>query len=197
MRRSVIFSFLSKVLATACTATLLGPLAAFALSSDRDQNIEIEADRAEADDLERVTIYRGDVVIVQGTLRIEGDTVWIHYDENNEMTKLVSVGRQAHFRQLPDGAEDFRTAYADRLEYYNHKDLIIMLGDAKYGQGKDRIDANRIVYDTHLARMKADSGPPPVQTAGDTAPAAKTGGRVKIRIVPKRKQGSEGSPPSN
>ena len=49
----------------------------FALSTDREQPINIEADQAEADDNLGVAIYKGDVVIVQGSMRILGDTVTI------------------------------------------------------------------------------------------------------------------------
>ena len=168
-------------------AALAGGGPAWGLSSDREQPIRIEADRAEADDARRVTIYRGNVIFVQGSLRIEGDTVWIHYDENDDLTKLVSEGRQAHFRQLPDGEDEYRVAYGDRLEYYKGNDLIVMLGNAKYGQGSDEIRAERIVYDSRLARMKADSGgvaPPPA--AGGAAQPPKPG-RIKIKIIPKKK----------
>ena len=36
---------------------------AVALSSDKDQPIEIEADHAELDDIQRVAVYQGDVVV--------------------------------------------------------------------------------------------------------------------------------------
>ena len=109
--------------AVACSAMLLGawPHSAPALSSDREQPIEIEADRAEADERERVTIYRGDAVITQGTLRITGETVWIYFNEDDEFIKLVSEGRPARLKQLPDGATEYQTADANRLEYYAQK----------------------------------------------------------------------------
>ena len=88
-----------------------------ALSTDSEQPIVIEAQAAEADDRTKVTVYRGDVVIIQGTLRITGETVWIHYDSSNTITKAVSVGTPASFRQLPDGKEDYMTADAERMEY--------------------------------------------------------------------------------
>ena len=50
-----------------------------ALSTDRDQDIEIEADSLESDDTKGLAIYKGDVVIVQGTLKITGDHVTIQY----------------------------------------------------------------------------------------------------------------------
>ena len=44
-----------------------------ALSSDKDQPIEIEADHAKLDDIQRVAVYQGDVVITQGSIRLNGD----------------------------------------------------------------------------------------------------------------------------
>ena len=46
---------------------------AMALSSDKDQPIEIEADHAKLDDIQRVAVYQGDVVITQGSIRLNGD----------------------------------------------------------------------------------------------------------------------------
>ena len=181
--------------ATALVLGLLLGLAAFparGLSTDREEPINIEADRAEADEKRRVTIYRGEAIITQGTLRITGDTIWIYLNENDEFVKLVSVGHPARMRQLPDGAKDFRTADANRLEYFAQQDLIVLLGDAVYGQGKDQIAADRIEYDSHRGRMKARSKPKRAAKSG--GPSKSGGSRVKITIVPKKGKKSSKKP---
>ncbi len=150
--------------------------AAHALSTDRDEPILIEARSAEADNKAQVTIYRGDVVITQGTLRITGDTVWIHYSDSNTITKAISVGTPAKFRQLPDGKEDYMTADAERMEYIADQDMIHLIGNARYGEGADKITAPRIDYDSRLGQAKA--GP---KAAGDES------GKVRITITPKKK----------
>lgn len=180
MKRNLLELFASITLAL-CAA------GAFALSSDRDQPINIEADQAEADDTRGVTIYKGDVVITQGTLRILGDVVTIHFDANQEMTKLVAEGKLAKFRQKPDGDELFQNAEAKTLEFYTNDDTIILLGNAHSWQGENRIKAERIVYDTRQGKVKAES----VQTL--SAKGEQTGNpdgaqRVKITIVPKKKE---------
>lgn len=154
-----------------------------ALSTDRNQPINIEADRAEMDDSRRVTVYYGDVVLTQGTLKITGDTVTIHYDENNNLTKLVSEGDPARFRQLPDGKPDvpdsYQNAHAARMEYYAREDLIVLTGNAVYGQGGDRIAAERIVYDSVKSQMTAESRAP-------EASGGESSSRVRIKIEPKK-----------
>lgn len=171
--------------AVAAVLALAGPRAE-ALSTDREQPILIEANAAEADNRRRVTIYRGDVVITQGTLRITGDTVWIYYDDSNNIEKLVSVGTPASFRQLPDDKQDYQNAKAARMEYYTDEDTIVMIGDARYGEGSNRIAAERIVYDSRHGRMKAEAQPAAPE-AGSGEAAASEGGRVRIKIVPKKK----------
>lgn len=153
-----------------------------ALSTDREEPIVIEAQAAEVDNRSKITIYRGDVVITQGTLRITGDTVWVHYDDANTITKAVSVGTPAKFRQLPDGKEDYMTAAAERMEYHADKDVILLLGNARYGEGKNKITAPRIVYDSRRGRVKAGANP----DAGPTGDSDKSD-RVRITITPKKK----------
>jgi lipopolysaccharide export system protein LptA len=165
-------------------AAMLGvaSTSAQARSTDREEPIVIEAQAAEVDNRSKITIYRGDVVITQGTLRITGDTVWIHYDDANTITKAVSVGTPAKFRQLPDGKEDYTTAAAERMEYHADQDVILLLGNARYSEGKDKITAPRIVYDSRRGRVKAGANP----DAGRTGGSDKSD-RVRITITPKKK----------
>ena len=163
------------------------PGTARALSTDREQPIVIEAAAAEADNRKQVTIYRGDVVITQGTLRITGDTVWIHYDDANTITMAVSVGNPAKFRQRADGKENYMTADAERMEYHADQDLILLLGNARYGEGKDRITAPRIVYDSRRGRVKAGANPEGSQTSDSATTQPDDSGRVRITITPKKK----------
>ena len=154
---------------------------AAALSSDRDQPVSIEADRAEAGAYDRVSVYHGNAVIVQGTLRITGDTIRIYLNTDDQLVKLVSVGNPASMRQLPDDSDQYQTAKADRLEYFAHQDLIVLLGRATYGQGADQMSAARIVYDSHHGRLKAHSRP-----AAPGQEQAPEGSRIRITINPRK-----------
>lgn len=158
------------------------PTLAPALSTDDEQPIVIEAEEAEANNRTRITVYRGDVVITQGTRRITGDTVWIHYDDSNTITKAISVGNLATFQELPDGKEDYTNADAERMEYYADRDLIILIGKARYRAGNDVITAPRIEYYSGLGQVKAGA-----QSNGGEAGAPQGSDRVRITITPKKK----------
>ncbi|NKC15934.1 MAG: lipopolysaccharide transport periplasmic protein LptA [Gammaproteobacteria bacterium] len=129
---------------------------AAALSSDRDQPINIEADWAEADDIRRVTVYKGRVVVVQGSIRITGDVVTMYYDQKRELTKLVATGRPARFKQKADQGE-LQRADAKRLEYLVGSDTMVLVGTANLAQGKSKVSADRIMYDTQNSQIKAES----------------------------------------
>ena len=157
-----------------------------ALSTDSDQPITIEADRAEHDDAKRITTYRGNVVIDQGSLHITGDTVTIQFDGRDEVTKITSVGVPAHFRQLSDGDTSHRKAWAKRMEYFPEQDLIVLLGEARYEKDGSRVQADRLVYDSLNARFKAltDAAGEPSDEDGPTS--GKKPERVRISIQPKK-----------
>ena len=158
-----------------------------ALSTDSEQPISIVADAAEHDDARRITNYRGNVVIDQGSLHITGDTVTVNFDAHDRVTKITSVGAPAHFRQLPDGDTGHRKAWARQMEYFPEQDLIMLSGEARYEKDGSRVQADRLVYDSLNARFKAlmDAAARP---AGDDGQAAgKKPERVRIQIKPKKK----------
>lgn len=59
------------------------------LSSDPDQPIEVEADSAELDDKERIAVYQGNVVVIQGSIRLTG----MDYDTKRSILTLQSSGK--------------------------------------------------------------------------------------------------------
>ena len=158
-----------------------------ALSTDSDQPIAIKADRAEHDDAGRTTMYRGDVVIDQGSLHILGDTVTIRFDGSDTVAKITAVGAPAHFRQLPDGGARYRKAWAKRMVYFPEEDLMVLLGEAHYEkEDGSRVQADRLAYDLLNARFKALADPATDAAGGGDGQAGGQPERVRIEIRPKK-----------
>lgn len=149
---------------------------AFALSTDSDEPITIEANRAERDNRERVMVYEGDVIIEQGTLRIIGERVVVHFDEDDETTKMIATGTPAHIRQLPEGADSYREAWANEVEYRIDEQQVVLTGQARYEEGGDQVRAQRLVYDVQNSSFRA-FGDSDDASSGDEA-----SGRVRITI---------------
>jgi lipopolysaccharide export system protein LptA len=173
---------LGKLLALFIALGSLCPSIASALSTDRDQPVSIEADWAEADDRRGISVYKGKVLIVQGSLKISGDEVTMYFDDENELKRLVAVGRLARFQQKPDGKAEAQRAKANRIVYEVTKDTMILTGNAQLAQGADKINADRIVYDTLNARIKGESK----AASKSSKSTGGSSGRVRITINPKK-----------
>ena len=172
----------------AALALLVAP-AADGLSTDKDQPIEVKADTARLDDLEKVSVYSGGVVVTQGSIKMTGDKMTVHHSEENELQRLIMEGRYATYRQLPDGGEAYDQAVAMRMEYYQEKNLILLLRDACIKQGESIVTGQRIEYNTELSRAQVSNQPAAEQTAA-ARPAAE---KQRVQLV-LRKDDAEAAP---
>lgn len=159
---------------------------AYALSTDKEQPIEVEADAGELDDINNITIYTGDVVVTRGSIRMTGDKMTVYYDENDDIETLIMDGRPATYRQLPDNSQVYDEAEALRMEYYEIRNLVILLREAEVRQERYNFSGERIEYDTVLSQVKAWSDINKNQE-GDKTSGGKKQDRVKIIIKPKQK----------
>lgn len=144
------------------------PPIARALSEDQNQPIRIQADRVTLDERKAVSIYEGNVVVTQGTMRLTADTVRVFADRR-QLDRIVAEGNLAEFYQKTDKGEEVQ-AVAKQMEYRASDRLVILTGKAKLTQGPNSFASERIEYDTVSA----------VVNAGDD-----TGrGRVEVIILP-------------
>ncbi len=135
---------------------------AFALSSDREQPIQIEADKATLDNIKMIVLYKGNVIIVQGSIRINADSVTLNYTQKQEIEKVVAMGKPAFFRQRLDGGDEIK-AKAQEMEYDAFSNTLYLKRDAELRKGKGGTNtyssrAPRITYDTQRGIIKADGG---------------------------------------
>ncbi|MGQ7815532.1 lipopolysaccharide transport periplasmic protein LptA [Metapseudomonas furukawaii] len=160
--------------------TALGSAAAWALPSDREQPIRVQADSAELDDKQGVAVYRGNVVITQGTLKITGDTVTITQDANGDIEVFTSVGKPAYYEQKPAVDKQIVKAYGLTIQYFAANERIILLDQAKVVQEGNTFEGEKIVYDTQRQIVNAGRA-----TGGNvTTPRP----RIDMVIQPKKKE---------
>jgi len=165
-------------------ASLLFTTSTWALSTDKDQPIEIEADSADLDDAKGVTIYRGNVVLIQGSVRMTGDTMTVYFT-NDELDTMIMEGKPATYRQLPDESEIYDEAEALRMEYYELKNLVVLIDKASFKQEGLSFSGNKIEYDTLHSRVKAKGS---VKQQAGSSSSGTSGERVKIILKPKKKK---------
>jgi lipopolysaccharide export system protein LptA len=168
-------------------ALLAIPGAAAAKTSDAKQPIHIEADQVEIRDREGLSIYRGNVHIVQGSLRINGNEIRIFTNDQGMQTVNIS-GKPASFFQLTDLNEEI-SAQGEEMEYRASTGLIIIDRDAVLVQRDNRFTSEHIVYNTQTNVVKA--GTDNQASAPDSPPP-----RVTITIMPDKTAPNK-TPPEN
>lgn len=145
----------------------------WALESDPDQPITIDSNTATYDDVTTTSIYTGNVISIQGSIRVNSDKLVVYFVEG-DAEKLVFTGNKAKFKQTPNpGAEDI-TGEALTGEYYPKKNLLKLIDDATVWQGSATYTSDLIEYDSKRSIVKA----------GDKASDAK---RVHVLLKPKQK----------
>lgn len=163
---------------------LLGfaPAGAWALSSDREQPVNISADRMRADERRGVSHYMGDVFLKQGSLEIRSDELTVHL-EDGEVRQIIVTGQPAKLQQKPDDREMVYSE-ARRMEYDTRSGELLLIDDARVTQGANRFSGARIHYDTRNSIVAANS-----QKQSSPSADSSDDGRVKAIIEPADKAG--------
>lgn len=149
---------------------LLVTLPCAALDSDREQPIHVEADRLEVREQENVSIYEGNVKLVQGSLEINSERLVIHFNAANELTLMEMTGKPATLRQL-DNQQQELYGEAEQIDYSEVKSLLIMRQSAFLDHAGDTIKSDLIRLNT--------------ATNGIEAGGTQTDERVKMVIKPR------------
>ncbi len=135
---------------------LLLPTQLWALSSDGDQPIEVEADSLEVRETENISIYEGSVNLVQGSLQISCDRMVIHFNNANELQLIEMTGDPARFRQLDDDQQEM-LGQAKQIDYAEAQSVLELRGTARFSHAGDIIESDLIRVDTESNGIKAGS----------------------------------------
>ncbi|MES9906296.1 MAG: lipopolysaccharide transport periplasmic protein LptA [Sedimenticola sp.] len=145
-----------------------------ALQSDQNQPTYIEADSVEMDDGTGISIYKGNVVVTQGSIRFTADKVVVT-QKPGEADHLDATGRPVHFQQEVDNNEGLVKGRSKRVEYSSDSEIIYLIDDAFLTQKQDTFSSDRIIYDRAKAVVKAGT-------------SAKGKERVRVTIGGTKKQ---------
>lgn len=136
------------------TTLLTLPTLAQALPEDSQQPIHVSADRASMNERTGVTVYTGNVEIVQGTMVIRGARVELHRNDAG-VQRIISTGSPAQFQQQPSADQPLTKAYGERMDYRVGKQEVTITESARVDQGRDTFTGERIVYNMDKAVVNA------------------------------------------
>ncbi|CAM4486432.1 MAG: Lipopolysaccharide export system protein LptA [Legionella sp.] len=123
----------------------------YALSTDREQVMHVQADSADLNQQNHKGVYIGNVELIQGTTKLQAAKAITKGNEKNQLVLAIakgSDGKQAHYWTTTDPKKPQMHAYADTIRYYPLTHIIELIGNARVEQGNDSFSAARIRYDT-------------------------------------------------
>ena len=171
---------------------------AHAEKADREKPVNMEADRASADDAHKVYTFEGNVRLVQGTMSLFADRVVVTQDESG-FKKGIAYGlngKLAKFRQKRDGRDEWTEGEGERIEHDAKTDVTELFIRAWVKSGQDEARGPYIRYDSLTEQYLVSSGPGAKPTTGGTA-STTPAGRVRAVIMPKNKDTEAAAPASN
>ena len=161
---------------------------AFALKSDRDQQMLLDANHqtsmqsqtGKAGDPD-ITHLDGNVIMTQGSMKGHGDHAVIYKNPSavvdakgnaGKMTRVVFTGKQAQMQQVHDDDCGLMTAAANTIDYNAETGVATLTGQVVVVQkGKGESHSEHMIYNTNTGEMQS----------GDNSPTS----RVHVVMEPK------------
>ena len=136
---------------------LAASIPAFALTGDTDQPIHIESDQQSLDMQGNVVTFTGNVVVTQGTIKINADKVVVTRPGGEEGKEVIDgFGKPATFYQMQDSGKPVQ-GHASQLHYELQNDFVVLTGDAFLEQLDSNIKGDKITYLVKEQKMQAFS----------------------------------------
>ncbi|HUW28001.1 MAG TPA: lipopolysaccharide transport periplasmic protein LptA [Sulfuriferula sp.] len=157
---------------------LLTGAPALAEKADRSKPVNIEADNVTVDDLHKVSIYLGNVVLVQGTMILHADKIEVHQDAEG-FNSATAYGNPVTFRQKRDGVDEYIEGFAQRMQYDGKPGTLQLYDNARLKRGADELRGSYISYNANTEFFEVKGG-----SSTASSPAGRKG-RVSAVIQPK------------
>lgn len=155
-------------------------LTAFALPSDRNQAISLVADKATYNDKTGLTTYTGNVVIEQGSMKLQAAAVTAQLNKARQMSTITATGNPARFQQQSD-ANKLAKGQAQKIVYSADTGIITLNGNAVVDQDGASIRGATLRYSMNKGDIEA-IGERIGDSSANSTSASQNQGRVQITI---------------
>ncbi|MEY4100721.1 MAG: hypothetical protein RL300_1892 [Pseudomonadota bacterium] len=153
--------------------------------------MNIEADALRYDDVKKLSVFTGQVVLTKGTILIRGDKLEVRQDPQGYQYGLISAapGQRALFRQKREGVDETIEGEGETIDYNGQLDTVKFIGQAqlrRYQGAKlnDEFNAGVIVYNSQTDVFTLD-GAPASGAQGSVGQPGAPAGRVRAMLTPK------------
>lgn len=137
--------------------TLLMSNSAFALESDFEENVVVNAKRQEVFIKENRVIFYDNVVVTQGTILIHADKLTVLSSNGKGTEVMIATGNVATFYQELDDGKKIN-AESNEIRYELGKKRLTLTKNARLRQADSEVKGNKIIYQIDKQEMIAESG---------------------------------------
>jgi lipopolysaccharide export system protein LptA len=135
---------------------------ALAEKADRDKPTQVEANKMSADDVRRLNVFEGDVVVTKGTIRLTADRLVVRQDAEG-FQLATATGKPARFRQRQDAKPGEKEGIwvegeALRIELDERNQKIELFDKARVNRGGDEVAGDYIFVDQRSDFYQVSSG---------------------------------------
>lgn len=155
-----------------------------ALPSDRAKAISLLADRATFNEKTGITTYTGNVIIEQGTMKLQADSIVANLNKNREISTITANGKPARFQQQVSDNKGLAKGQAQKIIYNAETGILTLSGSAFLEQDGASIRGNTLRYSMN----KGD-----IEAIGTPNSSGSSNGRVQIVIPPSSSKSSPGA----
>ena len=122
---------------------------ALAERADREKPINIEASKISVDDIKKIQVFEGNVVLTQGTLLIRSERIVVTQDNDGfqKGTATGGPGGLAYFKQKREGKDEYIEGEGERIEYDSRREKTEFFIRGRVKSGSDEVKGNYISYD--------------------------------------------------
>lgn len=138
------------------TALLSVSFSATALKGDTDKPINIDSGSQSLDMENNVVVFSDNVVITQGSIKINASKVTITRQEGKKET-IDASGVPVTFQQTLDNGKPVN-GKGNSVHYDLGTEFLTLIGNAELKQLDSFIKAEKITYDVKKQQLKATSG---------------------------------------
>ncbi|MEG0482262.1 MAG: lipopolysaccharide transport periplasmic protein LptA [Acinetobacter sp.] len=166
-------SFLKQAIGTVSLMCL--SVSVFALPSDRSQAISLVADKATYSERSGVTTYSGNVIIEQGTMKLQAASLVAQLNKDKQISTITASGSPAKFQQQLESNRGIARGEAQKIIYNAETGIINLVGNAYLYQDGASIRSSTLKYSMN----KGD-----IEASGTSDSTGSSKGRVQIIIPP-------------
>lgn len=127
-----------------------------AVAGEKDFKLPIKVDSKfqQVDGKTKTSIFRDDVHITQGTLKIDADEVELIAGMGKDREVFIARGNPASYSQTMDDGSDI-SAQAEEIKYEVSSRTLTLLGKAELQQNSSRVTGESIVFNMELEQLIA------------------------------------------